>query len=135
MTDGARLLDANLLVALIVGDHVHHVLAEEWFARDGGRFATCPTTQATLVRFLVRSGASPSDAVAVLRGVTSNDRHEFWPDDIGFEAIFLGGIIGHRQVADAYLASLARAHDARLVTLDRALAAIHPDVVDLIGAA
>jgi uncharacterized protein len=118
-----------------VGDHVHHTLAEEWFIRDGGRFATCPTTQAALIRFLIREGATPADALGVLRGVTSNDRHEFWPDDSGFADVALGGVIGHRQVTDAYLAALARAHDSRLVTLDRTLAAIHPDVVDLVGAA
>ncbi len=37
--------------------------------RDGGAFATCPTTQAALVRFLVREGATPADALTVLRGV------------------------------------------------------------------
>lgn len=129
----ARLLDANLLVALVVGDHVHHTLAEEWFIRDGGDFATCPTTQAFLVRFLVREGATPADAMTVLRGLLSSERHEFWPDDNTFADVNLGGVIGHRQVTDAYLASLARARDSRVVTLDKTLAAMHPDVIDVVG--
>jgi uncharacterized protein len=130
----ARLLDANLLVALVVGDHVHHALAEEWFMRDPGDFATCPTTQAALVRFLIREGATPVDALAVLRGVTASERHNFWPDDNAFVDVNLGGVIGHRQVTDAYRAALARAHDSRLVTLDRGLAAMHPNAVDVVGA-
>jgi len=38
---------------------------------------------------------------------------------------------GHKQVTDAYLAALARAHGGRLATLDATLAAMHPDVADL----
>jgi toxin-antitoxin system PIN domain toxin len=135
MPDGARLLDANLLVALIVSDHIHHALAEEWFARDDARFATCPTTQAALVRFLVREGASAAEAINVLNTVAANERHEFWADDVDLRHVTYSGVVGHRQVTDSYLAALARAHDARLGTLDRGLAALHPDVTDLVGAA
>ena len=135
MPDGARLLDANFLVALIVSDHIHHALAEEWFARDSERFATCPTTQAALVRFLVREGATANEAIEVLNTVAANDRHEFWADDIDLRHVTHSGVVGHRQITDSYLAALARAHDARLVTLDRGLAALHPDVTDLVGTA
>jgi uncharacterized protein len=44
----------------------------------------------------------------------------------------VAGIVGHRQVTDAYLAHLARSHSARLVTFDQALAKLHRDVADLI---
>ena len=132
---GAHLVDANLLVALIVADHVHHALAEEWFARDGARFATCPSTQRALVRFLVREGATATEAVTVLNALTANDRHEFWADDINLRDVPMSGVVGHRQITDSYLAALVRAHESRLVTLDRALAALHPDVTDLIGTA
>ena len=135
MPDTARLLDANLLVALIVADHIHHPLAEEWFARDDARFATCPTTQRMLLQFLVREGAAAAEAVDVLNTVAANERHEFWADDVDLRHVTYSGVVGHRQVTDSYLAALARAHDARLVTLDRGLAALHPDVTDLVGAA
>jgi toxin-antitoxin system PIN domain toxin len=127
------LLDANFLVALIVADHVHHALAEEWFARDTNDFATCPTTQSAFVRFLTREGATATESVTVLSQLTAHARHQFWSDDLSLRDIGLAGVVGHRQITDAYLASLARAHEARLVTLDRGLAAIHPDVVDLVG--
>jgi toxin-antitoxin system PIN domain toxin len=126
----ARLVDVNLLVALIVADHVHHALAEEWFARDDARFATCPTTQSALMRFLVREGATAAEALNVLGTLTANERHEFWADDINIRDVALSGVVGHRQITDSYLAALARAHESRLVTLDRGLAALHPDVVD-----
>jgi len=38
-------------------------------------------------------------------------------------------------VTDAYLAALARAHGGRLLTLDRGLAAAHPDVAELVEVA
>lgn len=129
MTD---LLDANVLVALIVSDHIHHTLAEEWFARGTGPFATCPTTQRALMQFLVREGASAAEAAGVLSTIAANERHEFWADDVDLRHVTLSGVVGHRQVTDAYLAALARAHDAHLVTLDRGVAALHPDVATVI---
>lgn len=41
-SESVRLLDANLLVALVVGDHIHHRAAEGWLADQRGAFATCP---------------------------------------------------------------------------------------------
>lgn len=38
------LLDANVLIALVVADHVHHDPAEVWLAGSPGLFATCPIT-------------------------------------------------------------------------------------------
>lgn len=127
-----NLLDANLLIALVVDDHVHHELAEQWSMRTGGLFATCPITQGTLLRFLVREGSSGEDARRFLGDVVAHERHRFWPDDLGYEQVDLGAVVGHRQVTDAYLAGLSRAHGGRLATLDRGLAAVHTDVVDLV---
>jgi predicted nucleic acid-binding protein len=59
-------------------------------------------------------------------------RHEFWPGKYSFQAVSMRGVVGHRQVADAYLAHLARARDARLATFDRGLAKLHDDVADLV---
>ena len=126
------LLDANLLIALLVDDHVHHGAAETWFARGTWNFATCPITQGSLMRLLIREGQSAADARAVLNGTTANSRHEFWPDDVPYTDVSSHGIIGHRQVTDAYLAQLARARRSRLATFDQAMAKLHDDVVDLV---
>jgi hypothetical protein len=44
------LLDANVLIALLVNDHVHHSSAETWFLGVTDGFATCPITQGSLIR-------------------------------------------------------------------------------------
>jgi uncharacterized protein len=126
------LLDANVLIALLVDDHVHHAAAENWFASMTGNFATCPVTQGSLMRLLIREGQPAAAARAVLSQTAASPRHEFWPDDVSYADVPVAGIIGHRQVTDAYLAQLARARGARLATFDQAMAKLHADVADLI---
>jgi hypothetical protein len=84
------------------------------------------------MRLLIREGQSAESARSVLQEITASPRHEFWPDNASYHDIPVGGIIGHRQVTDAYLAHLARSYSARLATFDQALAKLHPDVADLI---
>jgi uncharacterized protein len=126
------LLDANLLIALLVDDHVHHEAAESWLIDLSGNFATCPITQGSLVRLLVREGQSAAAARSVLSGTIADPRHEFWPDDLPFTDVPVKGIVGHRQVTDAYLAQLARARGCRLATFDQALAQLHNDVAEFV---
>lgn len=128
----AFLLDANVLTALLVADHVHHPAAEAWFAELDGSFATCPVTQGSLMRLLIREGQPVAAAQAILRETTSDSRHEFWADDVPYTDVPGRGIVGHRQVTDAYLAQLARSRQARLATFDQALAQLHHDVADLV---
>ncbi len=127
-----RLLDANVLIALAVSDHVHHERARQWFAATEGRVATTPIVQGALLRFLMRGGARVGGGLEVLASVTDHERHELWPDDLGYADVDLSGVIGHRQLTDAYLAGLARHRVGRLATFDGGLAALHADVVDLI---
>ncbi len=126
------LLDANVLIAVVVVDHVHHSDAEAWFAALEGPFATCPITQGALLRLVIGHGGTAEEAVRVLAGITGHDAHEFWPDDLDYGNVAMVGVIGHRQVTDAYLATQARRHGARLATFDRGLAALHRDVVELV---
>lgn len=127
------LLDGNVLIALTVIDHLHHSAAESWLAAQPSMtFATTPITQGTLLRLLIRNSIRAADALSLLDSVISDQRHQFWADDRPFDAATLRGVIGHRQVTDAYLASQARAHGAQLATFDAGLAASHADVVELI---
>ena len=128
----AVLLDANVLIALVVEEHVHHGQAEAWFAASGAGFATCPITQGSLMRLLIREGQFAELARSVLQEIAASPQHEFWPDNASYHDIPVAGIIAHRQVTDAYLAHLARSYSARLATFDEALAKLHPDVADLI---
>ena len=125
------LLDANVLIALVVDDHVHHNAAEIWLGDAHHRFATCPITEGSLVRLLVRQGQSVQTAKTVLAELATDPRHEFWPDSLAYADVPMTGVIGHRQVTDAYLAQLARVHNGRLATFDQGLAKLH-DVVDLV---
>ena len=129
------LLDANVLIALVVGDHVHHDAAEKWFIASPDRFATCPITEGSLLRLLLREGQTAPDAQALLDAVSHSDRHEFWPDSLSCCDVSLNGVLGHRQVTDAYLAQLARNQDGRLATFNQGLAKLHPDVTDLLPTA
>ena len=126
------LLDANVLIALVVTDHVHHDAAAEWLAASDAEFATCPITQGSLVRFLVRAGQSAAAARDVVSAIEKANRHEFWSDSVSFADVEVDGVIGHRQVTDAYLAQLARFRKGQLATLDSGLAHLHNDVAVLI---
>lgn len=103
-----------------------------WFAGSPEAFATCPITQGSLVRLLIREGEPAHAAVAVVSALMAQPRHEFWPDEAAFDAVSFNGVIGHRQVTDAYLAHLARARGGRLATFDQGLAKLHTDIADLV---
>ena len=126
------LLDANVLIALVVTEHVHHDATAEWLSAFDAEFATCPITQGSLVRFLVRAGQSAAAARDVISAIKKVKRHEFWSDSVSFADVEVGGVIGHRQVTDAYLAQLARSRRGQLATLDSGLAHLHKDVALLV---
>lgn len=122
-----HLLDANVLIALTVADHEHHVRASIW-ASGVTRFAVCPVVEGALVRFLVRMGEGALVAQQVLRAVHAMPGVDFWPDSLSHVAADLGPVRGHRQVTDAHLVSLAAAHAGSvLATMDEALARSQPD--------
>ena len=129
-----RLLDSSTLIALFDADHVHHRATRSWFLALQGTFSTCPIVEGALTRWIVRLHGSNGPALATreLRKLAGDARHRFWPDDIGYADVRFDGVLGHRQVTDAYLAALARKHRGRLVTLDAGLAALHHDVAELI---
>ena len=100
------LLDANVLIALVVADHVHHAAAEAWLASSDRLFATCPITEGSLVRLLIREGQTGATAHAVIMALADHPRHEFWPDSVSYRDLPLSRLLGHRQVTDAYLVPL-----------------------------
>jgi uncharacterized protein len=67
------LLDANVLIALLVDDHVHHRAAGTWFVGMTGNFATCPVTQGSLMWLLIQEG--PSAATARINLLTAGHVH------------------------------------------------------------
>ena len=124
-----HLLDGNVLYASIDEAHVHHTAAMQWFMGHTDGFATCPITQGTLLRLAMRlAQRSADEALAILQALTAHERHHFWPDALSYHQVRWHGVLGHRQVTDAYLAALARHHGGRLASFDRGLVALHPDV-------
>lgn len=124
------LVDANLLIALAVAEHEHHDRAVDWLGTK--RFATTPTVQGALVRFVVRT-ASTSHAAALVDSLNAHPRHELWADDLPYDARTLRDVIGHRQVTDAYLAAVAEHHGARVATFDAGLSRLRPALVELLA--
>lgn len=128
------LLDANVLIALTAREHVHHERVTRW-AAGVGRFALCPIVEGALIRFAMRLGATVAEARQSLRLVRNRQGYEFWPDSLSYADTQLDHVRGHRQVTDAYLASLARSRpDGLLATLDEALARAQPDHTVLVPA-
>ncbi len=127
------LADGNLLIALTVDDHVHYERAQTWFEDEAPVLATCPITEGTLLRFLMRAGKSATESIAVLDTIRGQSWHRFWTDDIPYDGDLLSGVIGHRQVTDAYLVALARGNEGRLATFDKGLATTHGNVIHLLN--
>ena len=67
------LADGNVLVALTVVDHVHHEVALGWFEAAEPELATCPITEGTLLRFLLREGQTAADAMALLEALRTQE--------------------------------------------------------------
>jgi len=128
------LLDGNVLTALALENHVHHVRALNWFYAVPRDFATCAITEGTLLRMHMMSASdgSASAAWATLRLIRSMPNHVFWDDGHSYAEVDEYRLTGHRQVTDAWLAELARRHKARIATMDAGLVAVHSDVADFI---
>lgn len=128
------LLDANVLIALTVRDHVFHTEARAWLDARSSRSATCPITQGALIRFFARAAGQHSVTTGkeVLRLLMARTDFVFWPDDVSYLDLPDRGLRGHKQVTDFYLVALTHAHEGRLATLDAALATQFPDTCELI---
>jgi predicted nucleic acid-binding protein len=126
------LLDANALIALVISEHEHHDRAARWTATVE-RVALCPITEGALARYLIRAGESVATVSQLLSALSRSSGIDFWPDSLSYSAAILGHVTGHRQLTDAYLASLAASRNARLATFDRAFANTLPHAVLLIS--
>jgi toxin-antitoxin system PIN domain toxin len=122
------LLDVNVLLALAWPSHPHHELCRHWVKDHAGiTICTCPITQMGFVRLSVlpkaERSSSTTEALRYLAVVMQMEQHEFWPDSLSWAEVeaLQGPLRGYLQVTDAYLLALARAHFAKLITLDRGM--------------
>lgn len=122
-----HLLDLNALIALAWAQHDHHAAMQKWFRVHAGTgWFTCAFTQAGFVRILCQTPFAgrrvPVDEAAnLLRHNTEHPQHRFVDLNLGFDdvhAVCTGGLVGHRQITDAYLLATAIRQGARLLTFD-----------------
>lgn len=124
------LLDVNALVALAWDSHVHHERVREWFlANSVNGWATCPVTEAGFVRVSSNPKVLPSAitveaARGVLAALQNADGHRFLANEVSLTDPDFPTIVGHRQVTDAMLLTVARRHATRVVTFDAGIAAL-----------
>lgn len=130
------LLDGNLLVALRIDTHEHHDRAHQWFngPAAGIQFATCAVTEGTLLRvhMSVARDRSAGAAWTALGEIRAHPRHVFWTAGFSYAEVDCEGLVGRKQVTDAWLAALARRRNGSLSTLDAGLCELHPDVAVLV---
>jgi uncharacterized protein len=124
------LLDVNVLFILHQPLHGDYRQVSRWFtAKSRGSFATCPMTQAGMLRLLTQSFQgldrfTMQEARRVLRNLVQLPDHVFWPDEppyLDVTAPLSKRMQGHRQITDAYLLGLANHHGGKLATLDKAI--------------
>jgi len=134
------LLDVNALVALAWDSHVHHTAVRAWFAQHhASGWETCPLTESGFVRVSANPRVFPAPigvetARAVLRLLRQASGHRFLTDDVSLCDRDVSAIVGHRQVTDVHLLTLARRNAVTLVTFDAGIAALAGgDGVELIA--
>jgi toxin-antitoxin system PIN domain toxin len=128
-----HLLDVNALLAHCWPSHVHHAPMHEWMkrhAREG--WLSCAITQAAFVRISCQPSFSPhgfdiDEAWETLRANLRHPGHTLAPLDFGFDEVLslcTGGVVGHRQITDAYLLTTAIRAGARLLTFDSVIGSL-----------
>ena len=126
-----HLLDASVMIALSWPHHVHHAKAHEWFQATGRKaWATCPLVQCAFIRVssnpkIIADAVTPREALEALKKIVSAPGHHFWPDTLApteAEVFASASFVGHRQVTDAYLLSLAKFNKGKLATFDNGVA-------------
>ena len=129
-----RLLDINVLIALVDPWHVFHAAATDWIAPIK-QWATCPLTENGFLRIFGHpeydnGPGSPAAALPFLRQMYASPRHVFWRLDLSFASgrTFRSlERIGSSQITDLYLLGLAAQRRGRFSTFDTR---VQPDAIE-----
>jgi len=120
------LFDANLLIALADHDHEHHHLAVAFHAKVGVEgWVTCPLTENAFLRIIAhpnypKGPGSPGAARELLKRLTSQPGHDFWPDSISLcDHRAFRVLPSSKHLTDYYLLALAVRNGSTLATFDR----------------
>ena len=133
------LLDVNVLLALAWPNHQFHAAALRRLA-TGDQWATCALTELAFIRLssnpaAVTPATNPGQAVALLKEMLSDSRHcyinELLSPGVPEVSGVFGKILGHRQVNDVYLLTLAKASKMRFLTFDSRLESLSNSFEDI----
>ncbi len=128
-----RLLDVNVLIALLDSAHVHHDAVARWFHAGPSLrgWATAPITENGFVRVVSHPSypnmrltpALASQSLERFKAAFPKD-YRFWPDEVSLtdRSLFdLTVLTGPQQTTDVYLAGLAFRNQGRLATIERSI--------------
>jgi predicted nucleic acid-binding protein len=125
------LLDSDAMIALNSDTDNRRSGVDRWTADK--QVSSCPITEGALARHIMRQAKGKSSAVKErLKAFHEGENHHFVSDSLPYTDADLSRIIGHNQVTDAYLVSLAKNLKMKLATLDQALATLYPETAVLI---
>lgn len=122
-----HLLDVNALIALLWETHPHHNAMDTWFNRHAkAGWSTCAITQSGFVRImnqpaLAAQQRNVAESGNLLAHSLAHPAHSLLPLDLNFADVLTtctGGLVGHRQVTDAYLLTAAIRAGMKLLTFD-----------------
>lgn len=130
------LLDSNLLIALLDGDHNFHSQAFAWFESHHAKgWASCALTENAVLRIIPYSNYSINrrfNLPSLAPGLSRLIDHTFWPCDLSITDTTRfpqDQILGPKQLTGVYLLGLA-AINGKLVTFDSRIS-----ITAVIGAA
>ena len=122
-----RLLDINVLIALMDPDHTFHRRAHEWWAAETRPWASCPLTENGLLRIMASSAYS-RNASFTMAEITDRislfaiqSDHVFWLDSLTVRDdrhFRHSSILSSKHLTDLYLLALAVENHGCLVTFD-----------------
>ena len=121
------LLDVNVLIALTQPEHVHFKTVTNWFDTPGLDWGVCAFSEAGFLRL----SSNPSlgaltidDASTILATLAQHPGYRYWPVSVPWMSLvepFADRVLGHQQIADAFLLGLAVREKGVLVTLDKGI--------------
>lgn len=125
--------DINVWLALATPEHVHAMLARDWWDEEEGCIAFCRFSQLGFLRLVTTAAAMDDRPLSIAQAWSVYDR--FYEDDrvafveeprlveTAFRKRATARTASPKTWADAWLLAMADAAGGKLVTFDKALAA------------
>jgi len=124
------LLDVSVLLAFGLREHVFHERVATWVrtfeSQEEVKLATCAITELGFLRILTQASSynftiAQGKALLSQLKMTKELRFSFLADNQGLEDL-PPWVMGPKQITDGHLLGLAKAHGAKMATLDERIA-------------